>query len=257
MIVFLVGFSIYALFKQFDAIRQFTEEKPRQIETTALIGNEPALGKLRSEMLAFQTALDGNELASIKLSAADINLLIAADERFRDLRGTFRVEKIASDAMHLTISFPLNGKPRFTRDGESGIITSDMRYLNGTLIARPGLLKKEIVLRIEQITDTPSKVPEEFIGQMSPYRISERYLTDSVIGPVMSKLTRVELSEGAVVFSRKPGELPADAFSDVQVESASQRLFIVLGIVATVFLIFVAGMIFWQQRRRASAGKEP
>ena len=146
------------------------------------------------------------------------------------------------DTLRIAISFPLNGKPRLARAGEGGWITSDSRYLNGTLIARPGLLKRELILKLDDIEVPGSAVPREFIEQMSPYRITERYLADPVLGSAMAKLTRVGIADGKLVITRVPGETPADVIGKEQVDSASNRLFIVLGIAACAFLIF-AGLV--------------
>ncbi len=60
---------------------------------------------------------------------------------------------------------------------------------------------------------------------MSPYRITERYLIDPVIGPAMAKLTRVGIADGKLVLTRIPGETPVDMITDEQVDSASTPTF--------------------------------
>ena len=90
--------------------------------------------------------------------------------------------------------------------------------------------------------------------QMSPYRITERYLTDALIGPAMAKLTEVEVADGCVVLRRKPGQVPSDRISAEQVDFASSRLFTVLGIVACVFLGFVGLLIYVGSRAKGRAG---
>jgi hypothetical protein len=134
------------------------------------------------------------------------------------------------------------------------LVASDSRYLNATLIARPVLLKREIVLKVDDIQVPGARVPREFIEQMSPYRITERYVGDSVIGPVMAKLTRVGISDGKVVLTRVPGENPADAITNEQVNSASSRFFMVLGAAACLFLLFAGAVVFIGLRSKARQG---
>jgi hypothetical protein len=110
------------------------------------------------------------------------------------------------------------------------------------MVARPNLLKHEIILSLDTIEVPGKKVAPEFIDQMSPYRVTERYLTDPVIGPAMAKLTRVGVADGKVVLTRNPKETPVDKITDKQVDSASTRLFTALGIAAACFLAF-AGII--------------
>lgn len=251
VMVFLIGFSTVTLFRQFNEIAKFTGEAPKEIAVTSLDDQEAALNELAERLETFRQQLDGDTETSLALTADDMNLAIAAYEPFKDLRGTFRISGVEDDALRIDISFPLNGKPRLARDGESGWVTSDSRFLNGVLIAQPTLLKGEVVLKLGAIEVPRAVVPREFTEQMSPYRITERYLTDPVLGPVMGKLTRVGISDGKVVLTRVPGKLPVDEISDEQVDHASNRFFIVLGIAACVFLMFAGVIVFLGLRGKA------
>lgn len=244
VMVFLIGFSVLTLFRQFNEIAKFTAEKPIPIEVSSLENKEPELNNLAERIEVFRQQLAGDGETSLALSADDINLAIATYDAFKELRGTFRVVRIEGETLHIAISFPLNGKPRLARKEEPGWIASDSRYLNGTLVARPHLLKHEVVLRLDAIEVPSKKVAPEFIDQMSPYRITERYLADKVIGPAMAKFTRVKVTNEKVVLTRMPHEIPADMITDAQVDSGSRKLFTTLGIAAALFLTF-AGIIVW------------
>lgn len=244
VMVFLIGFSISVLFRQFSAIAKFTGEKPAVIEVVPIENREADLNDLAEKIEAFRQEIAGEGSAKLELSAEELNLAIAAYEGFKDLRGTMKVSEITPDAVRMEISFRLNGKPRLSKQGEGGWVTSDPRFLNGTIIAEPGLLKGEVVLQIRDIEVEDAEVAEGFIGQMSPYRIAERYVDDGGIGAVMPELTSVSLREGAIVFERKAGEVAKDTVTDEQVDAASKRLFTFLGIAASVFLLFVAILLF-------------
>ena len=86
---------------------------------------------------------------------------------------------------------------------------------------------------------------------MSPYRITERYLADPVIGPIMAKITRVAIVDGKIVLTHKPGENPPDTITDAQVDSGSGRLFTALGIAAVCFLAFAGIIVFIGIRNKA------
>ncbi|NJR42361.1 MAG: hypothetical protein HC767_06565 [Akkermansiaceae bacterium] len=244
------------LFRQFEEIAKFTGEKPVPIEISLLDGKQEELKNLNARLQNFQQELEGEGATSLSLTAEELNLAIAAHDSFKELRGTFRVMEISGETLRIGISFPLNGKPRFARDGEPGWIASDSRYLNGTLIARPTLLKKEVVLSIDQIEVPGATVPPEFTDQMSPYRITERYLTDKIIGPAMAKLTGVSVAEGKITFRRKPGENPADSISKDQVNRSANRLFTALGIAACVFLAFVGFVVLIGSRAKARKNRD-
>jgi hypothetical protein len=257
VMVFLIGFSVLTLFRQFNEIAKFTDTKPVPIEISSIENKEPELNKLAERVEAFRQQLAGDTEAKLTLSAEDLNLAIAAYDAFKELRGTFRVASIEGETMRLAISFPLNGRPRFAREGEPGWIASDQRFLNGTMVARPNLLKHEVILSLDTIEVPGKKVAPEFIDQMSPYRIAERYLTDPVIGPAMAKLTRVGIADGRLVLTRIPGEIPADKITDAQVDTAAGKLFTVLGIAAATFLTLVGIVVIIGVRAKARKARNP
>jgi hypothetical protein len=252
VMVFLIVFSTVTLFRQSNEIAKFTAEKPVPVALCPLENQEAALNALAERLESFRQQLAGDDPAMLALTPGEMNLAIAAYEPLRDLRGTLRIAGVEGDSLRIAIAFPLNGKPRLARKGETGWITSDPRYLNATLSARPVLLKREVVLQLDSIDVSGAEVPREFIEQMSPYRITERYLTDPVLGPAMAKLTRVGIADGKIVFTRIPGEVPADVIGKAQVDSASKRLFRVLGGVACAFLVIAGGVVFLGLRAKAA-----
>ena len=256
VMVFLIGFSVATLFRQSSAIEKFTAEKPVPIEVSSIENQEVALNSLAERLEAFRQQLLGNNETSLSLTAEELNLAIATYDPFKNLRGTFRVVSIEGDTLRIAVSFKLNGRPRLGRKGEPNWIASDTRYLNATLVARPQLLKHEIVLDVERIEVPGVTVPQGFIGLFSPYRIMECYLTDPVLGPAMAKFTRVEVKDGKIVLTRKPNEVPADHVSNAQVDSASSRLFTVLGIAAVIFLAFAGVIVLIGVRAKARKARE-
>lgn len=244
VMLFLIGFSISVLFRQSNEITKFTEVQPASVLVSPLDDREVELNVLAAKVESFRLAVSDGKSARLELTVEEVNLAIAAYESFEDLRGTLRVVSISPDEMRLDISFTLNGRPRLAKEGEGGWIASDPRYLNGTMIAKPGLLNREVVVQIIDIEVPGKKVAEGFLGQMSPYRIAERYAGKEGIGLVMSQLTAVELGDGSVCFVKTSGLKPKDTITNAQVDSASQRLFVFFGVAACLFLLFVAIVIF-------------
>ena len=253
MLIFLLVFSVYALFRQYDEIAKFTTPAARPVEVVDVNSHENEVRLLKEKIADFQRRLGGDEEVSLALTPDEMNLAIASFDAFRDLRGTFRVTGIDGGAMRIAICFQLNGKPRLSRVGEVGWMSADPRYLIGTLVARPALLKHEVVLQIDQIEVEGAAVPPEFVGHMSPYRLAERYLGDPVIGPAMGALTRVEIAAGRLMFIKKPGEVPIDEIGRDEVDSSSRRLFTIFGIAATCFLS-IAGLVVFMGMRKKSSG---
>lgn len=256
---FLVFFSVSSLFRQFEEIEKFTDDEPGVVEVVGegeFMEERQELGRKLAE---FEEVLGDEELTvGLELDVDELNLAIAGYSHFEELRGTLWVESITPEAMHLSISFPLNGKPRIAREGEGGWITSDQRYLNGVLVVVPELQGGEVVLRVEEIRVPGREVPEGFLGQFSPYRIFERYVGEGGIGEAMAGLTGVELGDGYVRLVREAGVVPADTLSDADVERAGNRLLTVLGVVAVLFLMLAGVLLFVgmriQKRREAEGG---
>lgn len=252
VMVFLVVFSTFTLFRQFNEIAKFTAEKPAPVEISPVENREADLNSLAERLETFRQSLAGDAESSLALTPEDLNLAIAAYEPLKELRGTFRVISAEGETLRIAISFPLNGKPRLTREGESGLVTSDLRYLNAVLIARPGFSQRELVLKLDDIEVPGARVPREFIEQMSPYRITERYLKDPVLGPLMARLTRAEITGGKLVLTRVPGETAADVIGKAQVDSASAKFFKFLAAAACVFLVIAGGIVFLGLRAKAA-----
>jgi len=260
VMLFLVVFSVVVLFRQFDAISKFTGEEPAVIEIVSLEDKDAELNELAEKIEVFRLKVVADESAVLALSVTEINLAISAFDSFKDLRGMFRVIEITPELMKFDISFKLNGKPRLPKEGEPGMMGSDPRYLNGVLVAKPGLLNQEFVLQVVDINVTGAEVPEEFLEQMSPYRIAERYIGTDGIGKIMAQLTDVSLAEGVLRFEKEAGAAPKDTISNEQVDDASQRLFTFLGIAALIFLLLVAIILFFglrlKKRQEAEAAQE-
>ncbi|MCF7733919.1 MAG: hypothetical protein K9N23_19685 [Akkermansiaceae bacterium] len=254
VMVFLVGFSTWGLFRQFNEIARFTSERAAPVPVAPLLDREVEINALAVKLEKFRQDLAAPGEARLALSAQELNLAIAAYHPFKELRQTFQVLAVEGDTLKIAISFKLNGKPRLATKDEPGIMASDPRYLNAILTAKPQLLGHEVVLQITDITVPNATVPREFIEQMSPYRITERYQTNPVMGPVMAKLTSVETANDTVILNHKPGETPADHISNSQLDLASSRFFKTLAIGACLFLTFVGLLVFIGLRARARKG---
>jgi hypothetical protein len=259
VMIFLVGFSTWVLFRQADEIMKFTSDKPTPVKLEVIESRESDVNSLSERLETFRQSLDREDATAFELSPADLNLAIASLPSLSEFRETFHVREIREDGkIVLDVSLRLNGKPRRTREGESGFMTSDPRYLNGTLLVRPELAQQEVILRIDSIEVPGSTVPPQFREQMSPYRITERYKTDPVIGGAMKKLTGLTVTDGKIILRKNPGELAPDTVSAEDVDSAAGRLFKWLGIAACVFLAFVAFVLFIgirARRRKEQASK--
>lgn len=251
VVIFLLVFSTWTLFRQFEEIAKFTTDKQSLVVVESLDGREAAINGLSRKVEEFRQALAGEGPASLGLSVDEVNLAIALWEPFKDLRGTFRVESASDGVLRIAISFPLNGRPRMARDGEAGWVVADPRYLEAVMVAEPAVSQREVVLRIRELEVPGKQVPREFIEQMSPYRITERYVNDGQIGPAMAKLTKAEVRDDTLWLEHVPGESAQGVIGREQVDASRNRLFTWLGVAASLFLMVAGAIVFMGLRRSA------
>ena len=257
VLVFLIGFSAWMPFRQAAEIEKFTKEAPVSLPVDPIEGNEPKVNALVERMESFRADLAGDQSkpARIELDAADLNLAIAAFQPVEQLRGSFRIREITEKELLIDISYKLNGRPRLSREGEDGPVTSDPRYLVGTIKGHPELIRRELVLKVDALEVPGSTVPQGFLDHFSTLRIFEAYLKHPVLGPAMASMTRVNLENGKMVLERIPGEAPPEVISDEQFRQGGGRLITYLGIGACLFLAFATTMVFIGIRKQRRAEK--
>ena len=246
VMAFVLGFSVWSLFKLDAEIGRFTAPEPRPVPVAAVEGAEAALNDLNARLEVFRSDL-GASLArpcTLALDAADLNRAIAVFAPLRELRGTLHVAGIEGDQLRLEVSFPLNPRPFGGRP----------RFLNATLLARPELHPGEVVLEIDEIRVPGAAVPAEFLGHFSPYRPLERCRDHPRLGTAMRRLTSVTVEDGAVVVRSTPGQSPPEATTAGQARAAAGRLLRTLGLVACLFLV-LAGVIVFLALRHAGRAK--
>ena len=257
MLVCLIGFTAWLPFKQASEIEKFTAPSPVPLPVEAVEGKVAEVNQLSERLENFRNQLQGDaeKPARLELGTADINLAIAAYDPGKELRGSFRVKEITKDALVIDICYKLNGRPRLAKEGEAGPVTSDPRYLIGTLKGRPQLARRELSLHVDSLEVPGTPVADGFMQHFSSLRLFEKYTKDPVLGPAMASLTRVELEPGKMVLSRIPGETAPEVVGDAAFRQGGGRMVTYLGIGACVFLAFAAIMVFVGLRRQRRAAK--
>ena len=199
---FLVGFGIWNLFKLDKELAKFTEAEAKPTPVPDLEENAAAVNILNSKLETFTTDQGNKRPATLTVTADEINLALAAFAEFEELRETFSVREIKDGQLFIAISFPLRGNP--TKGGE-------FRYLNGTMVATPELAGGEIILDVARIEVPGKTVPDGFLGQLSPYRVTERYLEDETLGPWMKRLTSLTVEDGKLALTIEPSATPPES----------------------------------------------
>ncbi|MDA1006530.1 MAG: hypothetical protein O3A87_08640 [Verrucomicrobia bacterium] len=244
---FLVGFVIWNLFKLDKEIAKFTTDQAVPIPAPDLVEDITAYNDFKSRIEIFKDTEGNGDDATLELTAHDINMAIASFDEFTELRHTFSVSEVVDGKLHIAISFPLRGKP----------LSDEMRYLNGTMIAVPKLVGDEIILDIEKIEVPDAVVPDGFIGQMSPYRISQRYMEDELLGGWMKRLTAVSVNDGKVALTVNAAQAAEEELPE-DVSPFVNRFLLVTGASAAGFIgIVVILALLAKRRRKTSSAPEP
>ncbi|MBK1835246.1 hypothetical protein [Roseibacillus ishigakijimensis] len=231
VMLFFVGWTLFSLFRQLDEIEQFTQSKPIPAPVLDPSQHVEAFNDLTQRLEGFQgLALAGEETAELTLSARDFNLAIAAHEQFKPLQGTFAVESFSPQGAKVRISYPLNGNP---------LTGGEKRYLNGVLTAQPRLEAGQLLLDLTAIDSEKGKVPAEFRAHLSDHQITQPYLTDDTLGPIMKKLTAVELSEDGLIVRADPGQSPPgqDEFTKKDFNNIKRIALTAFGVVGTALAL--------------------
>lgn len=244
-LVFLVGFAVWNLFKLDQELSKFTEKEARPLPTPDLVAEAEAVNVLNSKLEIFRTDEGNKRPASLVLTPVEINLAIAAFEEFTELRETFVVREIVDGKLLIDIAFRMRGSP--TKGG--------YRYLNGRMTATPRLEAGEIVLDVEKIeVGEGEPVPEGFLGQFSPYRITEAYKDDETLGPWMKKLTTLKLEEGLLRLEAQPDPEPAVTGPR---RLTRRRLLKIAALGGVILVAFVGLMVYAARKSRQMPPSEP
>jgi hypothetical protein len=249
--IFVIGISAYFLVKQNKEIDKFTVAEPMVLPTMVIEGKETELNELHARLQRFRDSIISRpeEEARLELSVDDLNYALATMAPLESYRSILFIKEIREGAIIADHMRTMNGMPG----------SGEKRYLNSEATLKPVLAEKSLVFQVSELTVPGKTVPREFIAQIPPYRLGLDLQQDSVLGPVLQKLTGMEAQPGKLVLRHIPGEVPTGTVSDQQVDSAFQRILRVL--ICGFLLIAGLGLFFGlrakAKRERAARADTP
>lgn len=199
MMLFLIGFTLWSLFKVDNELSKFTESKPVPTPVLDPLKFTTEFNDLSHRLDNFKAKVMAKEPAELTFSTEDLNLSIAANSQFEELRETFYIRSLSPDKAEVQISYRINGKPMGDKS---------FRYLNGTFIGKPRLESGQLLIDIEKIHSNCGIVPEQFSNHLSDHQITAPYLKDKVLGPFMKQLTSIELTNNGLIVRIDPAQEP-------------------------------------------------
>lgn len=242
VMIFLVGFTIWNLFRLNSEIEKFTESEAQITQPLDPLEFENEFNDLSRRLDGFHTQLELKQPNSIALSPTDINLAISAHDVFEDLKGAFFVSGITENEMLIDVAYPMNRAPLSKESGH--------RYLNGTFHAVPRLTEGQILLDIKSIDSLKGTVPPQFVAQLSEHQITAPYLEHPKLGPLMKQLSGVSLKNGALVLHADPENIPPS--KDPTLEDAWDGLKKFAIIFGGIFLLMAIFVVVFLSRKKGA-----
>lgn len=240
VMLFLVGFTIWSLLKVDGEISKFTQDDPSPTPVLDPAKYESEFNDLSRRLDGFRAAVLAGEQAELTLSPQDINLSIAAHPQFNELKDTFHVRALSPQGAEVQISYRINGKPM----GET-----KYRYLNGTFTGMPRLESGQLLIDITHIDSQKGEVPDEFAAHLSDHQITAPYLKDDILGPIMMKLTSLELADGLLIVRAEPDVEPPGQQELTQEEVDQTKKIAMISFAAVLSFFAMALLIFLKTRR--------
>ncbi len=235
----LAFFAWWTVTRQAEEIAKFTDTEAKLVFLPAPEKHQKELNTLVARLQHFKHEVDNKRAARLDLSPADLNLAIAAFPEFKELPHTFHVKDIRENELDADISFKLGSSPFSDRNN----------HLNADLETKPVLNNGQVYLEINKITSDAGSVPEPFRQHLSPYLITEKYLEDPAIGPVMKALTSVETAPGRLSLVHDPESSPPSAEMEAAESVKQTRNFMAL-VAIIVILSMILLFVLLAKRRR-------
>jgi hypothetical protein len=236
MVVFLVSVSVYSYFDHKDAFIKFSEESitPTEIASTTDAAANTALDKKFSD---FGALVKDQKLATMDLSADEINLAIAHFEKLAEFKNTLFVTAITDKHIEARSSFPINA-------GFDGV-----RHVNGKLMLKPVIAQGSIFPIVDKVeADTGEPVPEKVL-QAIPVLMFAGYRNDDNIKDVFHKLTKVEIQNGTLHITSEPDSTETPIIEmDVSEETAVG--FQLFGLLTFIFVTTLAFALWFSKYRK-------
>ena len=199
VIVSLVAWFFYAGYQQTKQVETFTAPEA-QTWTQPVVAPE-ALAALQTRLAAYGQAVEQKQPATLTLSIADLNALLAADPTLESVRRHLQMKAIGTH-MVAQISFPMNR------------LFGDQRFLNGEIEFTPIIKPTSgIALQTDRISVPGKTVTEEFVRLYREMNFLDDMLLKGfrehpTLGPAFKQTTGVTLADGTVVVSYTPPSAP-------------------------------------------------
>jgi hypothetical protein len=179
------GGGFYFMYRK---ARSFTSDAPDKIQVYE--GSEEAQQALQKRLNNFLEALQRNESTILELSEEDINLGIAKNPQWKELRGRCYIH-LNNNLLSTQASIPLDQVPGFSGRYLNGVISLDLSIENGIV----SLLPKNIEVNGKSVS-------EQFMTSIGPgfqQSFHQKLQEDPKIAQVLSKIKHLGIEKNKLI----------------------------------------------------------
>jgi len=172
-------------------VAEYTDTKPVLIESVEV---SPAqLQALQKRVADFKAALDQKVSQELRLTAEDINALIANDPGEKQLKNKLFV-MIDGDRVTGKVSWPLDKVWPSKLKG---------RYLNGVATFKPSLENGVLLVTLEDLQVKGKPLPAQMLAQFKKQNLAEDIQKDAQTAQTIQKFESIRVTNGAVVLKSR------------------------------------------------------
>jgi len=172
-------------------VAEYTDTKPVLIESVEV---SPAqLQALQKRVADFKAALDQTVSQELRLTAEDINALIANDPGEKQLKNKLFV-MIDGDRVTGKVSWPLDKVWPSKLKG---------RYLNGVATFKPSLENGVLLVTLEDLQVKGKPLPAQMLAQFKKQNLAEDIQKDAQTAQTIQKFESIRVTNGAVVLKSR------------------------------------------------------
>ncbi|QQL45931.1 hypothetical protein [Sulfuriroseicoccus oceanibius] len=187
--VFFVALIVYAIWQGVERSNQidaFTDPEPTAISIDRLADDSAFEERIGS----FSQAVHEGTAYELRVTAADLNHLIATRKTLEELKGQLKVLSIGDGKITARIAYPINRLP-----WESG-----QRYMNGEIDVVPETPKGYPIFRVKALrVDGDREIPDWFQEHFSVYNVTERFTLPVENKPMLQQITALTIEGNELV----------------------------------------------------------
>ena len=191
LVVVLLGYLVLRYLS--NRVLEFTDTKPVSIESVQV---SPAqLDALKKRIAAFMEILQEQKMSNeLRLSAEDLNALIATDPSVKELRNKLFV-MIDDSRLRGKVSWPLDD------------VKLQGRFLNGEATLKPSIQNGAIQVTIDSFEARGRAIPPQFLSLLNHQLLARfKEQLSSKNSTTIQKFESIQIKEGAVVLKSKGKE---------------------------------------------------